>query len=93
VAARQDEPLSEAELRTLEDLASHASPPPWVASIEGRDHTSGDSVILIGDPRQEDMYVHRESGLASGADLDFIAAARNLVPRLIAELRQLRSDS
>jgi hypothetical protein len=63
-----------------------------VASVEERDHRSGDSVILIGDPREEDMYVHPDSGL-SAADLDFIAAARNLVHRLIAKLRQLRGES
>ncbi len=31
------------------------------------------------------MYVRRETTLASAADLDFIAAARNYVPRLLAD--------
>jgi hypothetical protein len=85
------EPLSDAELSELESLVSGASPAPWVASVEGRDHTSGDNVILIGDPHEDDMYVHRDAGSASTADLDFIAAARNLVPRLIAEVKGARA--
>jgi hypothetical protein len=88
-----DQPLTDAELDTLEQLAASASPRPWIASIEGRDHWSGDNVIFIGDPREEDMYVHRDTKLASPADLDFIAAARNYVPRLVAELRRLRGHS
>ena len=86
----REEPLSDAELSELERLASQASPMPWVASVEGRDHTSGDDVILIGEPREEDMYVTRDTRPSSAADLDFIAAARNLVPRLIAEIKRAR---
>ena len=89
-AGRDDVPLSEDELAHLERLALEASPAPWIASVEGRDHTSGDDVILVGDPREEDMYVMRDTTPASTADLDFIAAARNLIPRLIAEVRQHR---
>jgi hypothetical protein len=61
--------------------------------VEGRDHTSGDSFIMIGreDDRDEDMYVSRDSGPASAADLDFIAAARNYLPRLLDEIIELRS--
>jgi len=60
--------------------------------IEARDHTSGDSFIMVGaaDDRGEDMYVTRDSGPASPADLDFIAAARNYVPRLLKEIEALR---
>jgi hypothetical protein len=36
------------------------------------------------------MYVARDTGPASAADLDFIATARNLVPRLIREVRRGR---
>ena len=86
----RDDPLSDAELSELERLSSEASPAPWVASVEGRDHTSGDDVIAVGEPREEDMYVSRDTGPASRADLEFIAAARNLLPRLIAELRRTR---
>ena len=88
-----EEPLTDAELDTLEQLAANASPSPWISSIEGRDHWSGDNVILAGDLREEDLHVHRDTTLASPADLDFIAAARNYMPRLIVELRRLRGHS
>ncbi len=63
--------------------------------IEGRDHTSGDSFIMIGpsDDRDEDMYVTRDSGPASPADLDFIAAARDSIPRLLEEINRTRRAS
>ena len=63
--------------------------------IEGRDHTSGDSFIMVGraDDRDEDMYVTRDSGPPSRPDLDFIAAARNYLPRLLDEIARLRGRS
>jgi hypothetical protein len=64
-----------------------------VASVEGRDHSSGDDVILVGDPREDDMYVTRDGGPASADDLDFITTARNYMPRLLAELRRLKGHS
>jgi hypothetical protein len=88
VRQEDERPLTDSDLQELERLCIEASPAPWVASVEGRDHTSGDSVILIGDPREDDMYVTRDSGMASAADLDFIAAARNALPRLLAEVRR-----
>lgn len=93
MADERDGPLSDAELGELERLTAQASSAPWVASVEGRDHTSGDDAILVGDPREEDMYVRRDSGPASAADLDFIAAARNYMPRLLNELRRLKGHS
>ena len=77
----------------LDRLVDRASPAPWIASIEGRDHTSGDDFILVGDPREEDMYVTRDTGPASRDDLDFIAAARNYLPKLLVEVRRLGGHS
>lgn len=85
--------LTDAELSELERLVNRASPAPWIASVEGRDHTSGADVILVGDPREEDMYVSRDSRPASQDDLDFIAAARTYMPKLLAEVRRLRRHS
>lgn len=85
--------LTDAELDDLRRLSERVAPAPWRAMVEGRDHTSGDSFIMIGreDDRDEDMYVSRDSGPASSADLDFIAAARNYLPRLLDEIARLRS--
>ena len=85
--------LTDAEIDELRRMSERATPAPWRAMIEGRDHTSGDSFIMVGreDDRDEDMYVSRDSGPASSADLDFIAAARNYLPRLLEELTKLRA--
>jgi hypothetical protein len=84
--------VSDAEIDELRRLCAHATPAPWRAMVEGRDHSAGDSFIMIGqdDDRDEDMYVTRDSGPASASDLDFIAAARNYLPRLIDEIAELR---
>jgi hypothetical protein len=85
--------LSDEGLQRLLDISRGSDPPPWIAMIEGRDHFSGDSFILIGDvdDRDEDMYVTRDSGPASSDDLELIALARNYLPELVAEIRRLRS--
>jgi hypothetical protein len=79
-------------LERLTKLDLSVDPPPWRARIEGEDHVSGDSFISTGDEndRREDMYVSRDSGPASDSDLKFIAEARNLLPKIIAEIRELR---
>jgi hypothetical protein len=84
--------VTDAEIDELRRLCAHATPAPWRAMVEGRDHSAGDSFIMIGrdDDRDEDMYVTRDSGPASNSDLDFIAAARNYLPRLIDEIAELR---
>jgi hypothetical protein len=59
---------------------------PWVSFIEGRDFTSGDSVIIRGpNGRQDDLYL---TG-ATEADQDFIAHARQDIPLLINEIERL----
>lgn len=85
--------LSDEGLQRLLDISRGSDPPPWLAMIEGRDHFSGDSFILIGDSddRGEDMYVTRDSGPASSDDLEIIALARSYLPELVAEIRRLRS--
>jgi hypothetical protein len=90
--------LGDSELDAIEARCQAASPGPWRAFVEGRDHWGGDDFIRVSDLGEEpDMYVSRaaEAGLrpASPADLDFIAAARQDIPKLLAEVRRLRSDS
>ena len=80
--------ISDEELDRLRRLANAASPPPWRSMIEGRDHHSGDTFIMIGPEgdRGEDLYLHRDSGLASSADHDFIASARTDIDALLDEI-------
>jgi hypothetical protein len=84
------EPLSEAELDELDALARVASPAPWRA-FAGLG-IGGPAFISLGnDDSIPDMYVQHDDKPAPDADLDFIAAARNYVPRLVAEIRKQRS--
>jgi hypothetical protein len=87
-----DEPLTDAELDAIKARVVAASKAPWQSFVEGRDHTSGDNFIRVGglDDDEPDMYVSRDTGPASVADQDFIAHARQDIPRLLAEVRRLR---
>jgi hypothetical protein len=78
-----DEELTDDDLAAIEARCAAATPGPWKAWIEGRDHFAGDSIITTAN---DDMYVSPPLE----ADLDFIAAARQDVPRLLAEVRRLR---
>ena len=90
--------ISEAELEDMEARALAATAAPWEAFVEGRDHFSGDDFIRTGglDDASPDMYVSLAFWERPGPvpapppDLDFIAAARQDVPRLVKEVRRLR---
>ena len=81
--------ISEEELKEIELRANQAQAGPWKAYIEGRDHESGSDFIMTGtsDKRGEDI----EMIGATKADFDFIANARQDIPRLISEIRELRN--
>jgi hypothetical protein len=92
----EQDPLTDAELEQIERRSDAASKPPWRSFVEGRDHWGGDNFIRIGgmDDGEPDMYVSRAIDVgvvpATNADPDFIAYARQDIPRLIAEVRRLR---
>jgi len=79
--------ITEEELQAIETRCNQTQPGPWKAYIEDRDHESGNSFIMtgVGDFRGEDI----EPLGATDADFDFIAAAKQDIPRLIAEIREL----
>jgi hypothetical protein len=85
-----DEPVTDSELDELERLAEGASPPPWHAFVGPG--IGGEDFISLGadDSAQPDMYVQHDGRPAPAADLKFIAACRNYLPRLIAEVRRGR---
>jgi hypothetical protein len=70
-------------LKKIKARCAAATPGPWRASIEGRDHLSGDSVILT---LSDDIYL---TPGASAADHDFIAHARQDIEFLVYELEKL----
>ena len=78
-----DAEITEEELQAIETRCARATTGPWQSFVEGRDHTSGSNFIRTAG---EDIEL---SG-ASVADQDFIAHARQDVPRLVTEIRRLR---
>ena len=81
--------MTEEEIFEIEDRWSRTQSGPWKAYIENRDHESGNSFIMTGDDsnRGEDI----EMLGATVADFDFIASAKQDIPALIAEIRELRT--
>ena len=78
------------ELAAMKARIAATTPGPWTSYFEGRDHTSGDSFIQTA---TQDIYISAED-YAGGAghfcaDQDFIAHARQDMPRLIAEIERL----
>lgn len=80
------EPLSDDYIEEVRNRCAAAKAGPWVSSIEGRDHTSGSHVILRGVNRSQD-----DLELIGGtiADHDFIAHARQDIPKLLDEIVRL----
>ncbi len=81
--------LSDEELNSIAERVAAASPGPWKSFIEGRDHQSGSNFIMTGEigSRGKDI----ELTGATVADQDFIAAARQDIPRLLDAVRTLQS--
>jgi|JI91814BRNA_FD_contig_81_411455_length_901_multi_1_in_0_out_0_2 hypothetical protein len=81
--------LTDKELDDIETRCNAASDGPWISYIEGRDHLSGSNFIKRGSgtTRSDDL----ELTGATVADQDFIAHARQDIPKLIAELRHFRT--
>ena len=77
--------MTEKELQEIEDRCQSATKGPWKSMIEGRDHSSGESFIMTGG---EDIYIN--SPLLDN-NQDFIANAKQDIPKLIAEIRKLKS--
>jgi hypothetical protein len=82
--------LSEKELQEIELRADQSQNGPWKAYIEGRDHESGSSFIMTGS--EEDRGQDIQLSGATNADIDFIAHAKQDIPRLIKAIKELRSQ-
>lgn len=72
----------------IKKRCSKATPGPWIAYIEGRDHDGGESVIKRGvNWDEEDLYLYG----ATIDDYEFISHARQDIPILLNEIERLRS--
>jgi hypothetical protein len=79
--------LDENQLLEVSSRVEAASPGPWKAFVEGRDHVSGSSFIRVGDGPQRRVDIELSGAIA--ADYDFIAHARQDIPLLVDEVRRL----
>ena len=79
--------ITEKELNEIMSRCDAASPGPWKSYIEGRDHECGSNFIMTGidGDRGPDIELYG----ASEADQDFIASAKQDIPRLVAILKEL----
>jgi hypothetical protein len=87
-----DDPISDSELHAMQKRADAASKGPWTAFIEGPDDSFSSFIQVGGIDDEPDMYLSRDVTTDSAADLNFIAAARQDVPRLIAEVKRMRRE-
>jgi hypothetical protein len=86
--------LTERDLEEIRVRAEAATPGPWKYMLEGRDHTSGDSFIKTGTDgdRHADLYLNADGHPATDEDCDFVANARQDIPRLLQEVERLRKS-
>jgi hypothetical protein len=75
--------LTDTEIEEIKTRHRLATPGPWTSFIESRDQFSGSDFIRTP---VDDLYV---TG-ATAADLDFIAHARQDIPKLVEELVRLK---
>jgi hypothetical protein len=96
--------IAEADLVRIEEQAAQAfavAPTPWLALLETRYGIGGESFIRLGGDQAVDheLYIRLYKGaeeitspdVGLDAVVDFIAHAADVIPRLIAEIRRLRS--
>lgn len=85
---KQHKALSDLELEAIRRRCDGATPGPWRSFVEGRDHTSGSSFIMTGSGNNRGNDI--ELSGATTADQDFIAHARQDIPRLLDEIARLK---
>jgi hypothetical protein len=82
--------MTEEELKTIEARASAASPGPWMRNGK----TDAGWRIDDSDPEKVGMWMllNPVGIVPKDANADFIAEAREDVPRLVAEIRRLKAE-
>ncbi len=80
--------LTDTDLIEIEAKCNAARLGPWKSYVEGRDHESGSSFIMVGSGPARGADI--ELSGATVADQDFIASARQAIPDLISEIKRLK---
>jgi hypothetical protein len=88
--------LAQDERPKIESRCRGASPGPWMVSLESDRGVGGSNVITVSyDDAQPDLYLWRggdwssweRDDLASDGDFEFVASARQDIPKLLDALR------
>jgi hypothetical protein len=87
--------MTDQEIVAISNRLDLATKGPWKFFLEGRDHQSGDSFIMTGISEGEDIWSqHRGTDIyltgATVADCEFIANARQDIPKLLGEIMELK---
>jgi hypothetical protein len=82
--------ITEKELGQIEERCNKAQVGPWKAYIEGRDHESGTNFIMTGEGEQRGEDIEMLG--ATEADFEFIANARQDIPKLVKEIREMKRN-
>ena len=82
--------MSEKELHEIETRVNLAQKGVWKFYLEGRDHYCGSNFIMTGNEPQRGNDL--EIIGATEADYDFIANAKQDIPKLIAEIKRLNKQ-
>lgn len=80
--------MTNKELSDIKNRLEKVTNGPWKSFIEGRDHESGSSFIMVGEAENRKKDIELIGG--TNDDYDFIASARQDVPKLIAEIERLQ---
>ncbi|UPQ80692.1 hypothetical protein M0M57_07585 [Flavobacterium azooxidireducens] len=88
--------MTDNEIKEIEDRCKLTTPGPWKSLVEGREIESGDSFIMTGISESEDIWSDKRGADiyltgATTVDQDFIAHARQDIPKLITEIKRLKS--
>lgn len=75
--------MSDEELALIKLRCEKATKGPWISYIEGRDHSCGSNFIMTA---AEDI----ELIVVSHDDQDFIAHAKQDIPKLLKEVKRLK---
>jgi hypothetical protein len=74
--------LAKDEIEEIRARCSATTPGPWQSYVEGRDHDSGSNFIMT---QGDDLYLIG----GSVADQEFVAHAKQDIPRLLMEVERL----
>ena len=86
----EDIELTDGDLERIERRCNAATKGPWESFVEGRDHLGGSDFIRTGGLDDDSPDIELIG--ATVEDQDFIAHARQDVPRLLEEVRRLKRN-